>query len=296
MTKSKVPFEYLRSFYYAVKHGALNKASDHMGLSLSAVSNHIILLEKQLNLKLMVRNKGGIKLTPDGKNLFNSIKHSIESLDAIPEIYSPDLSTGGEIILNTWTGVASHLIMHQLKDFYKKHKDIKINIKCHNSNSHFDEWIGDVAIAPYVPNRPDLLQKKILTQYMDLYASKDYIQEYGVPRNLQELDNHRLISAYDPIENIHSELDWHLIKQDNKKREPILVVNSSVAILEAVKKGIGIGPIPSTYESIQYKDLIRILPEYRPKAFEFFYIAPIYLQNINRYKALGDYFQQAFPL
>lgn len=295
MDKNKIPFEYLRAFYYAVKHGALKKASVFMGLSLSAVSSHIILLEKLLSLNLMVRNKGGIRLTPDGKRLFYLIKDGIESLESIPDIYTQNLDEGGEIVLNTWTGVASHLIAHQLKDFYDKYNNIKIRIKCHNSNSPFEEWVGDVAIAPYVPHRPDLRQIKILSQYMHLYASKEYIKQFGEPQTWEDLDNHRLISAYDPEEDIHGALDWHLTKETDIKRKPTLVVNSSVAILQAVKKGIGIGPIPSSYEENQYEGLVRVLKNYQPTPFEFYYIIPIYLQNIKRFKLLGEYFESAFP-
>lgn len=296
MDIAKIPFEYLRAFYYAVKLGALKKASIFMGLSLSAVSHHIILLEKLLSLNLMVRNKGGIRLTPDGKRLFYLIKDGIESLEAIPDIYTQDPDQGGEIVLNTWAGVASYLIARQLKDFYDQYNNIKIRIKCHNSSSPFEEWVGDVAIAPYVPHRPDLRQIKILSQYMHLYASEEYIKEFGEPKTWKDLDNHRLISAYDPEENIHSDLDWHLAKETEKKREPILVVNSSVAILQAVKKGIGIGPIPSSYESYQYEGLVRVLVDYQPKAFDIYYIVPIYLQNIKRFKLLGEYFESAFPV
>lgn len=289
-------FDHLKAFFYAVKYGSLKKASLYLNISLSAVSNQIILLEKELSLKLMIRNKAGVKLTADGKKLFDRIKNTIPDLQAVSELYVQDDTISGDIVLDTWPGIAAFAIANQIKDFLDNYKNVRLIIKCRTADAPFEEWHSDVSIRPYVEQRPDLQQTLLFGVNFHLYASRAYLEKYGHPYEFKDLDKHRLISAFDTIDStLNNETDWHLTIGTDKIRKPTFVVNSSIGILQAINDGVGIGALP-TYYNPENQGLIRLFHEVEAPTINFYYIYPAYLQNIKRIKHLEKYLKQTLTL
>lgn len=66
--------EVLETYLNIVKTHSLTKTAENMFISQSAVSNRLISLENELNVKLIERSPGqkGIMLTQRGKNSLNS--------------------------------------------------------------------------------------------------------------------------------------------------------------------------------------------------------------------------------
>lgn len=284
-----ISLDHLKAFYYSVKYGTMKNAANHMMISLSTISNQVLLLEKSLSLKLMVRNKGGITLTPDGQALFNLIQDTIPALDTIPDFFQQREGLIGDIHLETWPGIASFAISNHIKNFVDLYKDIRIIIKCRSSDTYDEEWFSDVSIRPYVRNRPDLIQTKIFNLKFNAYSSKEYLDTHGYPKTYQDLNHHRLISTYDPKDpNFKPETDWHLTIDTKKPRKPSYVLNSSLGILHALKNGLGIGTLPTYYKPESY-GLVELFPQINPPIIDFYYIYPSYLEKIKRIKALEAY-------
>jgi molybdate transport repressor ModE-like protein len=60
----------LKTFYLVAKKGSISKASKKLGVSNSAISRSIHLLENTLQTKLFVRRQSkGMELTPEGQFL-----------------------------------------------------------------------------------------------------------------------------------------------------------------------------------------------------------------------------------
>ena len=284
----KLQLEHLRSFYHTVKTGSMKNAAKHIGISLSAVSSYIGCLEKQMNRSLMIRNRGGIRLTPDGTKLFQSVKEGISSLEEVDKQFFPNESDEckSNIILNTWSGVASYIAAKNLPDYFAKHKDISLRIKCHSIDIPYDEWIGDVAILPFLPNRHDLLQKKVFKISHGLYASESYIEKFGRPETIKDLDGHQLIATAMNDSVVSDRTDWHLIINSSEKREPILSIDSSIAVFQAIKDGCGIGVIPHYFLETYKTPLIQVLCDIEIPHIDYYFIMPLHNQNMSLYNTL----------
>jgi DNA-binding transcriptional LysR family regulator len=61
---------YLRSFYEVTKDGSFTAAARRLHISQSALSKAVALLESQEGVKLLVRSKAGVTLTPIGQEIF----------------------------------------------------------------------------------------------------------------------------------------------------------------------------------------------------------------------------------
>lgn len=63
-------FEQLKIFISVVEHGSFTKAAETMYISHSTTSRNVSALEESLNVKLLIRDSRGLKLTEAGKLLF----------------------------------------------------------------------------------------------------------------------------------------------------------------------------------------------------------------------------------
>ena len=60
----------VKALAHAVREGSFSAAARRMGLSQSAISQHISKLEAEVGAQLLVRGRDGITLTATGQELF----------------------------------------------------------------------------------------------------------------------------------------------------------------------------------------------------------------------------------
>ena len=80
--------ELYRIFCEVVKYKNISKAAENIYISQSAVTQSIQKLEKILGGKLFFRNKNGVELTEEGKNLYEYIGDSIEKMNNAENLFS----------------------------------------------------------------------------------------------------------------------------------------------------------------------------------------------------------------
>ncbi len=110
------------AFVTSVEEGSISKASKILGVTQGGITHLINDLEKELGFLLMTRNKGGIKLTNEGKKLFplmknvlSQDKHLIELSQKIKGNYS------NKINIATFTSVAVNWLPSIINGFKQKY-------------------------------------------------------------------------------------------------------------------------------------------------------------------------------
>lgn len=285
----KFSYDVLYSFYQVVRQGGVRKAAKILNMTGAGVSRQISQLEARLGLKLLKMNKGGIKVTNEGKIFFDTLKKCFPAFNVLESYFDHEEGElSGLITISTWHGIGLHGITKYIHHFLKEHKNLSIKINLDNLAHSFEDYYSDVVIGLKIEKRPDLIQKKVFDAEFAAYASEGYLSEYGVPKNFSDLDSHRLISASDGLEGTFHESEWHLIEGTNKTRKPYYVIPSSTAIAEAIKQDMGIGTLP-TYFKAEEKGFIRLFPDFQPVKLEFFYIYPNYLDKVPKIVKLAEF-------
>ena len=95
-----ITYDYYRIFYYVAKYGSFTKAAEIIGNSQPNITRAMNNLESQTGLKLFIRNKRGIVLTPEGKQLFDHIKVAFFHISQAEEemINQSSLDSGNIVI------------------------------------------------------------------------------------------------------------------------------------------------------------------------------------------------------
>ena len=96
------------------------------------------------------------------------------------------------------------------------------------------------------PQQSDLIQRKLFTVHMHVYAAPSYINRYGEPQSIEDLDNHKIISFGEPAPNYLLDVNWLETagRSSDNPRQPHLQINSLTSIKRACLLGIGIAMLP----------------------------------------------------
>lgn len=268
-----VDIEKLRSFYYVIREGSLLKAAAVLEKNHTTLSKHLTDLEETYNVKLFVRKRKRMELTDKGNELFKLAQSTIPNLEnGATEILAPKAQPNTLRIITT-TGVIGVWVIRKVKTLMTEFPDLHVAFITTNTDIDFDTSKADVGILTK-QSAKGLSQKKIRTVHMQLFASSEYIEKYGVPKTLDDLKDHRLISYYSDYEGNIGNVDWHLKRglPDHALRESHLSINSGFLGVEAVCQGMGIITLMEEYEYIKNSNLVKIQLDESGPAFDIFYV------------------------
>mgnify|MGYP001859307745 FL=1 len=124
-----VDLELYRIFCEVVKYKNISKTAESMYVSQSAITQSIQKLENILGSKVFYRNKKGVELTEEGKNLYEYIKDSIETMNNAENIFSKYINLDkGKIRIGGSNFLIRSLIFEPFLKFIKKYPNINISI------------------------------------------------------------------------------------------------------------------------------------------------------------------------
>lgn len=121
--------------------GSFTKAAEALGYTQSSISQMIFSLENELDIKLLTRSRVGVRLTPEGKELFPFIERSILQYEAMMEKANEikGLETG-IIRVGTVSSVTCHWMPQLIRGFQELYP--KVQFLFHQGDySSIQEWI-----------------------------------------------------------------------------------------------------------------------------------------------------------
>lgn len=287
----------LKQFCEVAKSLSFTDAAKFMNISQSALSRAIMQLESEVGAKLFERHHRGLLLTREGEILYDSgLKILSESEYAQDAINSERKEIQGDIRFATVHGIASYYLPFFVADFLNMNPSIDFELISVEKPPDFEVERIDAGIYPTSPALDHLIHRKLLTIDFALYASQSYIDKYGMPSTVEDLDNHVLIGYGVDIRAAYVDADWHLTLgcQDGISRKARVSSNSSQARFELAMMGVGIASLARQHPPRMQSNLIRILPDVNGPSTDFFYIYPKRHRESRRIKILGEYFAEAF--
>ncbi len=280
----------LRSFHAAAEAGSLTLAGDRLGMSQSAVSRQIAALEEQLGVSLFQRHARGLVLTDSGHTLFRStLEMSQAASSANTALKDQQDTPQGELVVSAPVAFGSTWLVPRLGNFARKHPDLHLDLRLDDKDYDLLKLEAECAIRLWSADKADLIQRKLGTVATNLYASQDYLKAHGVPRQPQDLDNHRIIAYGDessPL--VEMSFACRVGREGKPPRTATLKLNNVFAMLRAVEAGLGVADVPE-YMAATAPKLVKVLPEHIGPAFELYFIYPSDLRRSKRIAAFRDF-------
>ena len=255
---SDLPF-----FVEVAKWKSFTQAADTLDVPLPTVSRRIAALEKSLGIKLFNRNKRKVELTEAGKGFYERCEFVVaEAQDALENLLREQKNHTGRIRLALPATTYFTFMQGAFSSFTAKYPGIEMHV--HFSN----RWV-DLYAEPYdleIRSGPlpdsDLIVRKLFTGDQGIYAAREMLAHYPVPREPRDLAKFPYIHmTVFPRETLE-------LRKGNKiesvPMRPVHVVNALALGMEFLLAGQGIASI-ETGTARQYEQsgkLVRLLPEW----------------------------------
>lgn len=119
----------LEAFVHVAEGGSFSKAAKELFLTQPTVSAHISSLEKELNVRLFIRNTKEVNLSDDGRELYKYAKQMIDLQKKIEERFSAKKEAGKHCISIAASSIpAQYLLPKVLMRFNEKFPDEQLKI------------------------------------------------------------------------------------------------------------------------------------------------------------------------
>ena len=192
----------LRYFLAITRHGSLNAAARDLGVDQSTVFRRLRALEKYLGAQIFDRRQHGkYELTAAGENLVDYASQMEEATFNIErDVIGRDLQFSGTIRVTTAEDIAVLLLPRHLAAFRRAFPSISIEVLTANRFYSLGRGEADVAIRPsFSSDESRVVPQRICPTATCLFASPDYLEEFGEPREPEDLANHHLLGWRDEI-------------------------------------------------------------------------------------------------
>ena len=279
-----------RIFHAVARAGSFTGAGTVLNLSQSAISRQVSALEQSLDVVLFHRHARGIILTEQGETLYRTAQEvSTRLLMAQAALSEAAEMPSGELRITTTVAFGSTWLTPRIGEFLDLYPDISVTLLVEDRELDLGMREADIAIPMRRAAHPDLVQRRLLTVHNHMYASPEYLQRYGRPQTVADLDQHRVLGWGDVPAPV-GDVNW-LVTMGNRlktARRPVLTVNNGYGLLLAVESGIGIAALPD-YMVRANSRVTRILPEIEGPVHDTYFVYPEELRHTKRIAIFRDF-------
>ena len=254
-------WEGINEFVYVAENESFTQASKKLSISTAQVSRQVSALEKRLNIKLFYRTTRKVSLTEEGRIFYQHCRGVLDGLDAAERaITHLQSKPQGRIKLTAPVTYGEQQIVPLVNDFAAQYSELEVTANLSNQQIDLVEEGYDLAIRLGKLADSTMMAKKLGTRTNYVCAAPSYLEKYGEPHSLSELNKHACLQG---------NLDyWHFIdagKERNIRIRGRLRYNSGYSLADAALKGLGIVQLPDYYvqQYLETGELLSILDNFR---------------------------------
>lgn len=283
----------LRVFHAAADAGSFTHAAEKLNMSQSAISRQVSALERDLNVPLFHRHARGLILTEQGELLFRTAQDVLAKL-ASTKIRLTDSrgKPSGDLRVTTSLALGALWLTPRLEEFMDLYPDIRIQLLLDDFEIDLGTGEADIALRFQPPSQNDLVRRKLFVVHNHVYASVEYVNKRGAPRNLDELDDHVLLVYGNTAPPYLRRLNWLETagrESGDPPRRAAIEINSVLGLREAVREGVGIAVLPD-YVAREDPRLVAVLNDEKDvPEFEVYFAYPEEMRSAKRIDVFRDF-------
>ncbi len=286
-------------FAKVVEAGSFSKAAGQLGLNRSAVSKHVSRLEDGLEVRLLHRTTRALSLTEAGRSVY---EQCARMADAAEEAIAAAgrLSTTARGTLRVSASVAfGHLVLVPLlPKLLERHPEMAVELALVDRFVDLAEEGFDIVLRLTDDPPATSVARQVLAVEFVLCASPAYVRRRGRPQRPADLSDHNCIRQGHPV----SVDTWHFTGAHGSEQVKVhgnMVLTGSEPIRSLLLEGLGCGILPDflVADDLRRKKLVRLLPDWQPRA-RFTTLYALYLptrQGNPKVRAFIDFLLESLP-
>ena len=279
----------LKIFHNVALDLNISEAAHKMNISHSSISRQVSALERELKVSLFKRHARGLTLTEQGKILFKTA-HDIFGKIALTEAQLTDSKEkpAGPLTIAATVAFGTTWLAPRIEKFANSYPDIDISIIIENKYTDLAQGEADVALRLTEPTQMDLIRFPLYEFQFKIYSSPEYIEKYGIPKDVAELSKHKIVAFGHDVEPSIPDVNCIIDLLPKKKKVKILYISNMYGVMRAIGGGAGIGALPE-YMKISSNNLVPILPDAKTPKAVIYFTYPSELKGSKKIAALRDF-------
>lgn len=256
----------LAIFVALVRAGSFTAAAEQLGMTKAMVSQHLLKLERELGVTLILRSTRRMALTEAGAAFHADCVQLLEQAQsAIERIGDRRNTPTGTLRLTTSTDYGMAVIAPALADFHRLHLQLQVDLVINDQISDLIAERFDLAIRIGWLRDSSLRAARLGSFRQLVMATPGYVAEHGLPRRPEDLATHPWIA----MSALMAPLRWTFTRGSGTRRvvrmTQAMQANNAAAIRALVLNGAGISVLPDylVQDDIQSGRLQVLLAQYR---------------------------------
>ena len=249
------------------------QAARRLGISKASVSTRIAELERAAGVPLVRRTTRSVGLTQAGQQLADETRTAFERIaQSFAGIRDLAGSPRGLLRVTAPVALGRQYVAPTLPSFLQQYPEIRLELDLSDRLANLPQEGFDLAIRHTQAPPETHVAWQLCPSRSLLVASADYLRLHGRPAHPSELVQHPcLLYLRDTAGQ-----SWSFERGSGRKAERAVVAvdgplraNNSEVLREAVLGGLGVGLLPdfSAAAHLGPRQLVPVLPEWRPLGF-----------------------------
>ena len=281
----------LRIFHAVAEAGSFTHAGEKLNLSQSAISRQISNLEHDLKVALFHRHARGLTMTEQGETLYDTAHDVLMKLDAVQsKLVDSQEKPEGKLRVTTTVGLGTGWLTSRVHEFLELYPEVELEFYLTDEEIDLHTRDADCAIRFRQPTNPDLIQRRLFTVHLHVYAAPAYLKKNGTPSSLEDLSEHRILSYGEHAPGYLSGLNWLFRAGTGNKKTRVahFEVNNLRALRRVCEDGAGIAVLPDYIVEDKHA-LVQLFPAIEVPEFETYFVYPAEMKSVARLAAFRDF-------
>ena len=265
----KGDFSELAMFIAVAEEGSFTRAAARLGLSQSALSYAVRMLEERLKVRLISRTTRSLSLTDAGERLLHSLRPAFDHIDnEIAQLTALRDRPAGTIRITTFRHAARTVLWPVLLKLLPEYPDIAVEINVDEGLTDIVAGRFDAGIRVGEQIEKDMVAVRVSADIrMAVVGSPAYFAARVVPQTPRDLSNHNCVSYR---QSAGGGLYAWEFERDGVELEVrvsgSLVINDNEMLVNAALGGLGLVYTFETQVARHVADgrLIRVLEDWCP--------------------------------
>ncbi len=231
----KMHIDVYKTFIILAKNLSFSKTAEQLNVVQSTVSSRIVELEKHLDKNLFIRSKRSVELTDAGRVYLPYAEKIIRSeIQGLEKLKTMSLYKDKLKVCNIGS-IYREKLASVVNEFYRKFPMYQLDVEFKITETQVELLLESEIDIGFL-NRKPVSRKIVVKPYMDYYvtlvAPIDYPLESVISKDGLALLDIALTSSNQPLQEWFDEIM-------PKSYRPRLRINSTIQLLEYVKRGYG---------------------------------------------------------